>query len=69
MPPTARQRALQVLIENPEGVSKSELRKIIGGNAGAFRRLMQSMEDKGEIAVREEHRASCGLTKVVTRAA
>lgn len=66
---TARERALKVLEDRPDGVSKSELRREIGGNAGAFRRLVQSMEDKGEITIREEHRASCGLTKVITLAA
>jgi hypothetical protein len=64
---TARERALKVLDDRPDGVSKSELRKIIGGNAGAFRRLIQSMEDKDEIKIHEEHRPTCGLTKVVTR--
>jgi hypothetical protein len=62
--PTARERALQALRDHPEGLSKSELRKIIGGNAGAFRRLIQSMIDKKEIAVFEEDRPTCGPTKV-----
>lgn len=62
--PTARDRALAALRENPDGLSKSELRKAVGGNAGAFRRLVQSMLDKDEIVVSEEHRPSCGLTKV-----
>lgn len=61
---TARERALDALRANPDGLSKSELRKEIGGNAGAFRRLIQSMIDKDEIIVVEEHRATCGLTKV-----
>jgi len=61
---TARERALDALREHPEGLSKSELRKEIGGNAGAFRRLIQSMIDKDEITVTEEHRPTCGLTKV-----
>jgi hypothetical protein len=49
---------------NPDGLSKNELRQEIGGNAGAFRRLIQSMIDKKEIIVVEEHRPTCGLTKV-----
>lgn len=61
---TARERVLEALRENPEGLSKSELRKTVGGNAGAFRRLIQSMEDRDEIVVTEEHRPTCGLTKV-----
>ena len=63
-PKTARERALEYLREHPEGASKSELRRVVGGNAGAFRRLVQSMEDKGEITVTEEHRPTCGLTRV-----
>lgn len=63
-PKTARERALEVLAAHPGGLSKSELRKEIGGNAGAFRRLIQSMIDKDEISVHEEHRPTCGLTKV-----
>lgn len=63
-PKTARERALDALRDNPGGLSKSELRKVIGGNAGAFRRLVQSMIDKDEITVAEEHRPTCGLTKV-----
>lgn len=61
---TARERALQALRDHPDGLSKSELRKEIGGNAGAFRRLIQSMIDREEIIVHEEHRPTCGLTKV-----
>lgn len=61
---TARERALKALADNPNGMSKSELRKVVGGNAGAFRRLIMSMEDKGEITVHEEYRPTCGLTKV-----
>lgn len=64
--PTARDRAIQALREHPTGLSKSELRKIVGGNAGAFRRLIQSMIDKEEISVHEENRPTCGLTKVHT---
>lgn len=63
-PQTARERALDALRESPDGLSKSELRKKVGGNAGAFRRLVQSMIDKDEIVVSEEHRPTCGLTKV-----
>lgn len=62
--PTARQRVLNALRDNPDGMSKSELRQEIGGNAGAFRRLMQSMLDRGEVVVIEELRPTCGLTKV-----
>jgi hypothetical protein len=61
---TARERALESLRENPQGMSKSELRREVGGNAGAFRRLIQSMLDKGEILVYEEDRPTCGPTKV-----
>lgn len=61
---TARERALDALRANPDGLSKNELRQEIGGNAGAFRRLIMSMIDKDEIIVVEEHRPTCGLTKV-----
>lgn len=63
---TARERALEALQKNPDGLSKSELYRHVGGNTGAYRRLIQSMTDKGEIKVRDEDRASCGLTRVVT---
>jgi DNA-binding IclR family transcriptional regulator len=63
-PKTARERALDALRESEHGLSKSELRKAVGGNAGAFRRLVQSMIDKDEITVTEENRPTCGLTKV-----
>lgn len=62
---TARDRALDYLRKHADGVSKSELRREVGGNAGAFRRLIASMEDKDEIVITEEHRPTCGLTKVV----
>lgn len=63
---TARERALEALRRNPDGLSKSELYRQVGGNTGAFRRLVQSMHDRKEIDIREEERASCGHTKVVT---
>jgi hypothetical protein len=63
--PTARERALAHLREHPDGLSKSQLRQFIGGNAGAFRRLISSMEDKEEITITEEYRPTCGLTRVV----
>lgn len=63
---TTRERALEVLQDHPLGLSKSELYRHVGGNSGAFRRLVQSMVDKGEINIRDENRASCGHTKVVT---
>lgn len=63
-PKTARERALEALRASEHGMSKSELRKVVGGNAGAFRRLVQSMIDKDEIVVTEENRPTCGLTKV-----
>lgn len=63
---TARERAIEALREAGEaGMSKSQLRQLIGGNPGAFRRLMQSMEDKGEITVTEEAWPTCGPTKVL----
>lgn len=61
---TARERALQALRDSPNGLSKSELRRVVGGNAGAFRRLVQSMQDKREIVVTEETRPTCGPTKI-----
>jgi hypothetical protein len=66
--PTARERALEALRDSSDGMSKSELRKYVGGNAGAFRRLVQSMIDKDEITVTEEYRPTCGLTKVLRAA-
>lgn len=65
---TARQRALEVLQANPDGMSKSRLREEVGGNAGAFRRLIQSMEDKGEIVVSEEFVPHWGPTKFIRAA-
>lgn len=62
---TARERVIKLLTENPDGMSKSELRRHIDGNAGAFRRLIASMEDKGEITITEEDRPNCGPTRVV----
>jgi predicted ArsR family transcriptional regulator len=62
--PTARQRAIAILRDHPDGMSKNELRQAVGGNSGAFRRLLQSMEDRGEISVTVEDRPNCGPTKV-----
>lgn len=66
---TARQRIIVILKAHPEGMSKNELRQAVGGNSGAFRRLLMSMEDNGEIEVTEEYRSHCGLTKVHRAAA
>lgn len=63
---TARERAIKALQENPDGLSRAQLKKEVGGNAGAFRRLLQSMVDRGEVLVREEYRPNCGPTKVHT---
>jgi hypothetical protein len=64
--PTRREQAKVILREAGEdGISKSEMRKKLGGNAGAFRRLMQSMEDKEEMTVTEEVWPTCGPTKVL----
>lgn len=62
---TARERVLAYLKANPGGVSKSKLRDEIGGNAGAFRRLISSMEDREEIVITEEHNPNWGPTKIV----
>jgi hypothetical protein len=68
--PTARERAIAILEEvGEEGISKSAMKTKIGGNPGAFRRLMMSMEDKGEMTVTEEDRPTCGLTKVLRKPA
>lgn len=61
---TARNRVLNALRDRPKGMSKAELRSVIGGNNGAFRRLIQSMVDREEVIVEEEVRPTCGLTKV-----
>ena len=61
---TARQRVIEELRRKPEGLSKSQLREIIGGNNGAFRRLMQSMVDREEVVVEEVELPTCGLTKI-----
>lgn len=64
---TARQRAIAALrAAGEEGLSKAQLREAVGGNAGAFRRLHQSMIDRREVEIREEDRPNCGLTKVHT---
>lgn len=65
--PTARMRAISALrAAGPEGMSKRELRDAVGGNTGAFRRLLMSMEDREEVTIIEEHRPNCGPTKVHT---
>ena len=64
--PTRREQAIAILREvGEDGISKSEMKKRLGGNPGAFRRLMQSMEDKGEMLVTEENWPTCGPTKVL----
>lgn len=63
---TARNRAIAILAAEPNGISKSELRRRIGGNAGAFRRLFQRMVDTGVIETHMEERADCGPTRVCT---
>lgn len=62
---TARERAMEALRDKP-GMSKSELYRIVGGNTGAYRRLIQSMQDRGEISIATENRPSCGKTRVIT---
>lgn len=66
---TAREKALKALNDHPDGLSKSRLREIVGGNPGAFRRLVQSMEDKNEITITEEDNPNWGPTKIVRAAA
>jgi hypothetical protein len=66
MKATARQRIIQELETNPEGLSKSALRERIGGNGGAFRRLIQSMIDRDEIVVTRVDRPDCGPTNIHT---
>lgn len=61
---TARERVIEILKENPEGLSKSRLRDRIGGNSGAFRRLVQSMEDRGEIVIETIDDPNCGPTRI-----
>lgn len=64
--PTMREQVIAHLQEvGSEGMSKSAMRKRVGGNPGAFRRLMQSMEDKEEITITEEKWPTCGPTKVL----
>jgi hypothetical protein len=67
---TARQTALQILQENPSGLSKNKLYLEIverqgSCNTGAYRRLIQSMTDREEITVTEEDVPNWGLTKIV----
>jgi hypothetical protein len=63
--PTARARALRALEEHPEGLSKSRLREIIEVNTGVWRRLILSMEVKGEVVITEEDVPQWGFTKIV----
>lgn len=70
---TARQFVRQVLSENPEGFSKNELyRRIVehqgSCNTGAYRRLIQSMLDDGDITLTEVDEPLWGLTKWVRAA-
>lgn len=68
--PTARERAIAILEKvGDEGISKSAMKAKIGGNPGAFRRLMLSMEDRGEMTVTEEDWPTCGPTKVLRKPA
>lgn len=63
---TARQRALSILRANAEtGLTKNQLREALEVNPGVFRRLIQSMEDKGEVTVTEEEVPNWGPTKFV----
>jgi hypothetical protein len=62
---TARERVKAFLLANPDGVSKSKLRDEIGGNAGAFRRLLSSMEDCEEIVITDDFNPNWGPTKIV----
>jgi hypothetical protein len=61
---TARQRVIKALEEHPDGMSKRQLREHIGGNVGAFRRLIQNMLDRGEITVEEVDFPNWGPTKM-----
>lgn len=64
-PETARDRVRAVLTEaGEEGLSKSELARRVGLNQGAFRKLVQSMVDKGEVTVTTEYRDLGGKTAV-----
>jgi hypothetical protein len=68
--PTARERAIAILEEvGDKGISKSSMKTRIGGNPGAFRRLMLSMEGKEEMTVTEEDWPTCGPTKVLRKPA
>lgn len=62
---TARERAIRALQEaGAEGLSKAQLKEKVGGNAGAFRRLLMSMEGKGEVLIEEVDNPQWGPTKI-----
>lgn len=62
---TARERVLAYLAENPDGASKSRLNRLVDGNKGAFRRLIDSMESLGQVVIIDMMDPDCGPTKIV----
>lgn len=63
---TARESALKHLAAaGDSGLSKSDLSRKLDMNPGAYRRLLMSMTDKGEISITEEFSPKWGPTKVV----
>lgn len=62
---TARKRAGEILAGQPDGMSKSALHRELGCNRGTFRKLIASMEEKGEISVSMEDVPGQGTTAIV----
>lgn len=68
MTPTLRDRVLTALRDQPEGLSKSELRRRVDYRDGnRWQSLLRSMESRGEISIRIEQR-EYGPTSIVTAA-
>lgn len=53
---STRNRILQVLGEEPSGLSKAELQRRVERNPGAFRRARHRLVEEGLIVVTEEDR-------------
>lgn len=60
---TARERIVQALAENPEGLSGSELHRQSGVQRGAFRRIRDSLVSVGDIEL-EERETKSGRTVI-----
>lgn len=63
-PVVARDRILEILRGEPDGLSRNELFRRAGINRGAFRRLIAALRDTGKVTVTKEYRPNGGETAV-----